>query len=281
MHPLYTYIRQSLSPFYTDSEAQVLAKSILSEIFGFSVSELYAGKDMNFPADAHAELESILDRLKRHEPFQYIAGRTSFHGLSFRVTPDVLIPRPETAELVDWIVTDRQGRYNGLHIVDIGTGSGCIAISLARMCPGSCVSAWDISASALSVAKQNAKENRVSISFKQVDILSDICPKDRADILVSNPPYIPEHEKGTLDPNVRDWEPDLALFVSDNDPLLFFREIAKKGRVLLDEGGVIYFEIHQAYGQETADLLSHMGYRDVELRKDMSGNDRMIKALRP
>lgn len=280
MHPVYTYIIRSLSDFYLEPEAKALAKGILAEVFRFSTLDLYDGKDRDFSEKEHAELEDILARLKRFEPFQYITGETSFCGLPLHVAPGVLIPRPETAELVDWIVTDFGDKAH-LNIVDIGTGSGCIAIALAKFLPGARVSAWDISDTALDIARRNAERNGVHVDFKQVDVLSHISAEANAHIFVSNPPYIREREKTDMERNVLDWEPEQALFVPDDDPLRFYRKIAELGLVHLAPSGVLYVEINQAYGPETVDLLTGMGYRNVILRKDMSGNDRMVKAERP
>ena len=266
--------------FYPEPEAKALAKGILAEVFRFSTLDLYDGKDRDFSEKEHAELEDILARLKRFEPFQYITGETSFCGLPLHVAPGVLIPRPETAELVDWIVTDFGDKAH-LNIVDIGTGSGCIAIALAKFLPGARVSAWDISDAALDIARRNAERNGVHVDFKQVDVLSHISAEANAHIFVSNPPYIREREKTDMERNVLDWEPEQALFVPDDDPLRFYRKIAELGLVHLAPSGVLYVEINQAYGPETVDLLTGMGYQNVILRKDMSGNDRMVKAERP
>lgn len=280
MHPLYTYIIQSLSGLYPDLEVKALAKGILTDVFGFSAVDLYAGKDRNFSTKEREKLEDILSRLKRFEPFQYITGETFFLGHPFYVTHDVLVPRPETAELVEWIARDYASQ-EGLRVLDIGTGSGCIAVSLARLLPRSSVLAWDVSEAALSVARRNAARNRVNVECVRVDVLSHIVAMPDADIWVSNPPYIREQEKASMDRNVLDWEPGLALFVPDNDPLLFYRKIAELGSKHLSPSGVLYYEINQAYGRETVELLRSMGYRNVELRKDLSGNDRMVKAERP
>jgi len=280
MHPVYIDIVRSLSGFYPEPEAKALAKSILTEVFRFSALDLYDGKDREFSEKEHAALEDILSRLKRFEPFQYITGEASFCGLPFHVAPGVLIPRPETAELVDWIVSDFQGKAE-VSIVDIGTGSGCIAVALARFLPGARVSAWDISDAALGIARSNAERNRVRVDFRQVDVFSHIPAEAHAHIFVSNPPYIREREKADMERNVLDWEPELALFVPDGDPLRYYRRIAGLGLVHLAPSGVLYVEINQAYGAETVELLAGMGYRDIVLRKDMSGNDRMIKAVRP
>ena len=280
MHPLYTYIIQSLSGLYPDLEVKALAKGILTDVFGFSAVDLYAGKDRNFSTKEREKLEDILSRLKRFEPFQYITGETFFLVLPFYGPHAVLFPRPEPAELVEWIARDYASQ-EGLRVLDIGTGSGCIAVSLARLLPRSSVLAWDVSEAALSVARRNAARNGVNVECIQVDVLSHIVAMPDADIWVSNPPYIREQEKASMDRNVLDWEPGLALFVPDNDPLLFYRKIAELGSKHLSSSGVLYYEINQAYGRETVELLRSMGYRNVELRKDLSGNDRMVKAERP
>ena len=256
-----------------------MAKYILTEKFQLSALDLYAGKDMNFSSEKLSEVNDILARLKSYEPLQYIIGETWFCGYRFKVTPAVLIPRPETAELIDWIVTDN--KRDGAHVLDVGTGSGCIPVSLALMMDSPVVSAWDISEEALSVASENARLNNADVAFSRVDVLGTDIPDIRVDILVSNPPYITESEKKDMERNVLEWEPDLALFVPDDDPLRFYKRIAELGLDILNDGGVIYFEINRAYGSETVDMLASMGYKDIELRKDLSGNDRMIKALRP
>lgn len=276
MHPIYTYIKQELSVFYSETEASAMAKCILTDIFGLSAIDLYVGKDMNFSSEMMERLGDILFRLKSYEPLQYIIGETSFCGLTFEVSPDVLIPRPETAELIDWIATD--DNRCGIRILDIGTGSGCIPVSLSVRMNSSEVYAWDISEKALAVAKRNAERNNVNVDFRCVDVLGDNIPPVKVDVIVSNPPYITCSEKKDMEKNVLDWEPQLALFVPDNDPLLFYRRIAQLGLDLLDKPGKIYFEINQAYGKETVDMLTSLGYTNIELRKDMSSNDRMIKA---
>ena len=279
MHPIYTYIRQELSGFYPDAEAAAMAKYILTEKYQLSALDLYAGKDMNFSSEKLSEVNDILARLKSYEPLQYIIGETWFCGYRFKVTPAVLIPRPETAELIDWIAADNKRR--GMRVLDIGTGSGCIPVSLALMMDSPLVSAWDISEEALSVAAENARTNDVDIAFSRVDVLGNDIPDIKVDILVSNPPYITDSEKADMEKNVLEWEPDLALFVPDDDPLRFYRRIAELGLDVLDDGGQVYFEINRAYGKETMEMLASLGYKNIDLRKDMSGNDRMIKALRP
>ena len=191
----------------------------------------------------------------------------------------MLIPRPETGELVCWIAENHL--QPGLRVLDIGTGSGCIAVSLGRMLPEAKITGWDISAKVLAVAKENALSNGVEADFRQVDILAGSLPEFRADILVSNPPYVTEKEKAEMEPNVLDWEPSLALFVPDDDPLRFYRRIATIGRDILLPGGTLYFEINRMYGQDIVNMLKEAGYISVELKKDLSHNDRMIKAVRP
>jgi len=221
----------------------------------------------------------IISRLQQNEPIQYIIGKETFCNLSFMVDKNVLIPRPETQELVEWILVDNEGR-KGCRVLDVGTGSGCIAISLAKKMPKSQVEAWDFSAGALQMAKRNASLNEVEICFVKQDVLTFVPESACLDILVSNPPYITESEKTGMEGNVLDWEPKTALFVQDDDPLLFYRKIASLGRVMLNPGGSLYFEINRAYGKEMVTMLEEMGYTRIVLRKDMFGNDRMIKAMK-
>lgn len=280
MHPVYLYIRNELSGYYPDSEVSAIAKSLLTDVFHLSALDLYAGKDNDFSSENLNRLNDIVMRLKSYEPLQYILGETYFCGLKFEVSPSVLIPRPETAELIDWVLSDYNGAA-GMKVLDIGTGSGCIPISLASLMDRPKVFAWDISEDALKVARRNSIKNNVEVDFRNVDVLGEEIPAIEVDIIVSNPPYIGESEKNVMDKNVLDWEPELALFVPDNDPLVFYRRIALLGMDILKEKGVLYFEINQLYGPDTVDMLIDIGYKDIELRKDMSGNDRMIKAVRP
>ncbi|HJH66002.1 MAG TPA: peptide chain release factor N(5)-glutamine methyltransferase [Bacteroides mediterraneensis] len=280
MHPVYQHIKKELSSFYAEGEASAMAKWISSDILHLSTMELYTGKDMNFSTKEWKEVEDILARLKQREPLQYILQEAPFCGLSFHVEKGVLIPRPETEELVEWIVSDCQ-KAGKVRILDIGTGSGCIPVALAERLPEAEVASCDISAEALRVAAVNVKRYGGKVTLFQADILQDELPDCRVDVLVSNPPYITESERGEMEANVLDWEPELALFVPDTDPLCFYRRIARKGFDWLTEGGALYFEINRAYGAETVRMLEECGYRDIALRKDLSGNDRMIKAVRP
>lgn len=279
MNPLYTYIKQKLiAASYAETEASALARWILEEEFGFSTLELYAGKDTDFPMEKRNRLNDILVRLARFEPIQYIIGKTEFCGLTLKVSSDVLIPRPETAELVDWIVSDCP--QSGLRVLDIGTGSGCIAITLAERMVEAEVSAWDISERALAVARENALHNNVRIAFSCMDVFNEPTDISVFDIIVSNPPYITESERAEMERNVLDYEPETALFVPDTDPLRFYRRIAHIGNQMLKPGGKLFFEINRAYGSETAAMLKYGGYSQVEVRSDSYGNARMIKAIK-
>lgn len=279
MNPLYTYIKQKLiAASYAETEASALARWILEEEFGFSTLELYAGKDTDFPMEKRKRLNDILVRLARFEPIQYIIGKTEFCGLTLKVSSDVLIPRPETAELVDWIVSDCP--QSGLRVLDIGTGSGCIAITLAERMDEAEVSAWDISEKALAVARENALHNNVRIAFSCMDVFNEPTGTSVFDIIVSNPPYITESERAEMERNVLDYEPETALFVPDTDPLRFYRRIAHIGNQMLKPGGKLFFEINRAYGSETAAMLKYGGYSQVEVRSDSYGNARMIKAIK-
>lgn len=279
MHPIVNEIREALRGIYPDSEALSLAKMLLVEAFGFSTLELYGGKDKEISGKRRDVLDKMLSRLQKNEPIQYVLGKETFCGLDFEVDSNVLIPRPETRELVEWIVADRKLDAS-CRILDIGTGSGCISISLAKFLSGAEVEAWDISEGALEVARRNAVRNAVEVLFRQQDVLYALPGETRYDVIVSNPPYITEKEKLDMDANVLDWEPFTALFVPDADPLLFYRKIAELGLSMLNIGGVLYFEINRAYGQETVRMLEGLSYKQIELRKDEWGNDRMVKACK-
>ena len=279
MHPIVYEIRDALRGYYPDSEALSLAKMLLVEAFGFSTLELYGGKDKEISGNRLRDLHEMLSRLQKNEPIQYILGKETFCGLTFEVDENVLIPRPETRELVEWIVADYES-VPACRILDVGTGSGCISISLAKFIPGASVESWDISEGALEVARRNCKLNEVEVLLRQQDVLSAQPEPACFDVIVSNPPYITESEKADMEANVLDWEPATALFVPDTDPLLFYRKIAELGTVMLKEGGSLYFEINRAYGNETVQMLEALGYKQIELRKDDWGNDRMIKARR-
>lgn len=232
----------------------------------------------------------ILEGLKQQKPIQYLLGETEFYGLQFKVNDNVLIPRPETEELVDWIIKDAKSKIQNseaIKILDIGTGSGCIAISLAKYLPEAQVFAVDISESALEIAKENADSNGVEVKFIKANILESSLWEDVAlrqkgsfDIIVSNPPYVRELEKQEIKPNVLDNEPHLALFVENDNPLIFYKAITDFAVDKLKSNGSLYFEINQYLGPETKQLLVDAELKAIELRKDLNGNDRMLKGTK-
>ena len=269
-------IKDGIGCHYPTGEVTALIRIIATELLGVSQMAYFLKDDIALTAEQEALLDNAIERLKKQEPIQYILGYSDFCDLRFKVTPATLIPRPETSELVEWVASEATDNE---HILDIGTGSGCIAISLANKMPQGNVTAWDISNEALAVATENSKENDCPVTFEQIDILAYQPTDAQFDIIVSNPPYIKEVEKEQMYSNVLDWEPHTALFVPDNDPLLFYRDIATKGLSLLRPGGKLYFEINRAHGQETVEMLKSLGYTGIELRKDFADNDRMIRAV--
>ena len=272
----YRQLWQRLVPVYGEGEAQAIARLIYEVRYGLTLSDLLMGRDSSVPQD---ELEQIAIRLERQEPVQYILGQTDFCGRTFMVNKHVLIPRPETAELCQWILTT-----DATNILDIGTGSGCIAITLAAEMPEAEVTAWDISEEALKVAKENAKRTNVHVKFEQVDIIhlpsSILHQTSSFDLIVSNPPYICNKERETMEANVLEHEPHTALFVPNDDPLLFYRAIAQYGQTALKEGGWLYFEINPLYAEDLRAILSKMSYYDIEIKEDQYGKRRMIRAKR-
>lgn len=278
MNKIATRICEQLQSVYSRSEALALARIICCECLGQSAVDYYVGKDMILSSKDEQKLADILQRLLCFEPMQYIQGTAPFYGRTFRVSPGVLIPRPETEELVEEII---KRSAPDVRILDIGTGSGCIAVTLACELPGASVTAWDISEEALRQAQINNDLQGSKVAFKLCDVLNDI-PLETAcfDVMVSNPPYVLEREKQEMERNVLDWEPALALFVPDQDPLLYYRRIGQLGRELLVSGGRLYFEINRAFGSQTVAMLREQGYNSIELLKDMSGNDRMVIAER-
>lgn len=280
MRRLFDHIREKLSVRYEPSECESISFLIFEHILGYSRLQVHLKKDETIPDAKVTEIEEILNRLVEGEPIQHILGKADFYGLRFNVNPHVLIPRQETEELVDWIINEN--KLAAPEILDIGTGSGCIPVSLAKNIPDAEVSAYDISAEAISIANQNAKNNAVSIRTRQVDILQwEAVSIDKTfDIIVSNPPYVKEEEKKLMQEHVVSHEPHLALFVSNDDPLIFYRRIAEFAQQHLSPEGTLYFEINEALGHETVSLLQENGFNNVTLRKDINGKDRMICATR-
>lgn len=273
-------LQNALTQMADESERNAIIRAICCDILGISPTTYYLKETITLTTAQTALVNSITERLQRGEPLQYIEGKAPFCGMEFIVTPAVLIPRPETAELVEWITTEHATQ--GPRILDLGTGSGCIAISLSQQMPQATVEACDISTEALEVAQTNNHENGTSVTFFHHDILSLDSPLPHSyDILVSNPPYIKQSEATDMENHVTQWEPHTALFVPDDDALRFYRSIAEIGQTdALHPGGCIYVEINQALGKETVDLFESYGYKEVTLRKDIYGNDRMIKCTK-
>ena len=279
---MFRTLRTRLAAVYPDGEAQAIVFLVLEKLFGLSRTDVLMGGLERLTAEQNAELEQVMLRLEQGEPVQYVLGVADFDGMTLGVAPGVLIPRPETEELVEWIAEDFKSAKR-LRILDIGTGSGCIALSLARRFTDASVTAWDISDDALRIASANAERLGLDVEFKKRDALcTEVAEADVAnyDIIVSNPPYICEKERADMDNNVLQHEPATALFVPDNDPLLFYRAISDLAQKMLRSGGCLYFEINREYGEETAGMMSAMGFDSVELRKDFMENDRMVKGTK-
>ncbi len=270
-------IVDQLANTYDLEESKNLAYLLMEEVAGLSKTDILAEKTITASEGINQKIEKILRRLLAHEPIQYIFGKAAFYGLDLSVNEHVLIPRQETEELVDWII---KSNHNVERILDIGTGSGCIPIALARGYPSSEIHAWDVSAGALEVATRNAAINDVRIHFQQVDVLSNL-PTGQFDLIVSNPPYVLEKEKNEMHSNVLDHEPEAALFVPDHDPLLFYRTISQLSEGHLKPGGWLYFEINEKYGHETASLMKENHFVEIEIRQDLNRKDRMVRGCRP
>ena len=273
------YFIQELTPLYEVGEAESFFYLILEAKHQLQRVDLALQPDLAFSESELKIWSSILEQLKKEIPIQYILGVTHFYGLEFEVNSAVLIPRPETEELVDWIVQKSKikNQKSTIKILDIGTGSGCIAIALAKNLSNAQVFALDVSEQALATAKTNAEKNQVQLSFIHQSILETEDLGQQFDVIVSNPPYVRELEKLEIKKNVLENEPHLALFVEDNDALIFYRKIAQLAQKNLNSEGQLYFEINQYLGQEMLDLLRKMGFKNCELRKDIYGNDRMIQ----
>lgn len=281
MRQLTEKIGLALANIYPDSEeTNAIIRAICCDILSISTTAYYMKEKVILTTEQEVRLNDVINRLQQGEPLQYIEGKTPFCGMDFMVRPGVLIPRPETAELVEWIVQDHATQ--NARILDLGTGSGCIAISLSKQMPQAVVEACDISHEALAVAKENNLTRGTSVAFFHHDMLDLTTPLPHTyNILVSNPPYIKQSEAADMERNVTKWEPHTALFVPDDDALRFYRAIAEIGQTdALLSGGHIYVEINQALGKETIELFQSYGYKDVTLRKDIYGNDRMVKAVR-
>ena len=271
--------RKLLKTKYDEREAAALARIVCCELLGQRPTDYVLNEPLPDDPRQAQRAHELAQRLLDYEPMQYIEGKARFAGRDFGVKRGVLIPRPETEELVERMLREIPANAR---MADIGTGSGCIAVTLALEVPGARVQAWDISETALRIARQNAKALQAEVDFVHRDALA-WQPEEKGvlDVIVSNPPYVTEAERTDMEPNVLLHEPESALFVPDEDPLRFYRRIGLLGRELLAPGGRLYFEINRAYGKETADLLRRQGYTDVRTEKDLSGNDRFATATQP
>lgn len=284
----YRELWQSLTSRYTEPEAKAVARYLLEVGYGLSMTDILSGGAERLPAD---EMEENRRRLLNGEPVQYVIGKAEFGGRIFKVSPAVLVPRPETYELCQWVEKEERGKgreERDYSLLDIGTGSGCIAITLALDMPYAKVEAWDISEKALNIARKNAESLNAQVHFRQVDALNEptedsslFSLHSSLNIIISNPPYICKQEATAMEAHVLDHEPHQALFVPDNDPLLFYRAIAQYGKSALVAGGWLYFEINPLYHEVLEKMLDEMGYFGLEMRKDQFGQWRFARAQRP
>jgi len=289
--------RAGLANLYDTNELEAITLLTISEISNLSKAKIKAFPEFQLSQEQVEKLANTLTQLKTGKPIQYILGKTEFYGLPFYVNPSVLIPRPETEELVEWVISSVGSSQSAVgserlamgsrqlavgDILDIGTGSGCIAISLKKNLPQYNVTAIDISETALQTAKENAHLNNVDIEFIKADILNltnHSLLTTHYSLIISNPPYVTLHDKTQMHTNVTEFEPHNALFVPKDDPLIFYKAIAVFAATNLVKNGLLFFEINESYGNEIVELLSNKGFKNIVLRKDMSGRDRMVKAV--
>ncbi len=270
--------KSRLSELFPNTEIDSFFSILLEEFTGLRRIDLALNPDLSLSEHQEQQFLEALERLEKKEPIQYILGKTEFCGLSFSVNQQVLIPRPETAELVEWIVNDWQEQLSAdFSLLDIGTGSGCIPISLKHRLPQADIWSFDVSAEALTVAKQNAQTLNLPVHFEQVDILQAQSIAQQFDVIVSNPPYVRQLEKAEMQANVLDYEPHLALFVEDNDPLIFYRAILKFTQTHLKTGGVVYFEINEYLQEDMRQLVREFAAQKVQFKTDVFGKARMMK----
>ena len=277
----YQQFWQSLTPLYDAGEAQAIVRTVLDVEYGMTLTDIICGKVNELSSDEERNLEEIIARLQNGEPVQYVLGKADFAGRTFHVEPGVLIPRPETAELCQWIEEEVSSLEadDPKQILDICTGSGCIAITLGLNIPNSEVTGWDISEDALRIAQGNVemlKARNVRIEYQDALVLPKAA--EAADLIVSNPPYICEKEKADMEKNVLEHEPSIALFVPDEEPLKFYRAIAEYASSALKSEGALYFEINPIYEKETREMLEGLGFKDIETKEDAFGKKRMMKA---
>ena len=278
MNSIINQIRRSLQHKYPAEEVKTLSMWVYCDMLGLDALDVYLGKDITLSESKQRELENIIFRLQSYEPVQYICGHAKFCGREFRVGEGVLIPRPEKAELVELIMKDntQPGR-----MLDIGTGSGCISVTLSKHYPDAEVVAWDVSEKALEYARWNNEKLGANVTFEKHDVLAESFEGTECyDLIVSNPPYVMEKEKETMEANVLDWEPYEALFVPDEDPLLFYRRIIALGKTLLTHSGKVYFEINQQCADGVCRLFEENRYKEIRVLKDFFGNNRIVVASR-
>lgn len=294
----YNQLWKRLTAIYNEREAQAIVRTVLDALFGMSLTDICLGKVTQLSADDTTRLEKIMQRLEKSEPVQYVLGAEWFAGRLFDVAPGVLIPRPETEDLVKWACDEAKEKEDNSKeergkeekevskkgeeaphpsILDIGTGSGCIAITVALALPQARVTAWDISTDALAIAAGNAQRLGASVRFEHQDALNAPDDEERWDVIVSNPPYICDKERADMSDNVLSYEPELALFVPDSDPLLFYRAIARYASKALKPGGRLLFETNTAYAHEVAQAMADEGFTAIEVRNDCFGKPRMVK----
>jgi release factor glutamine methyltransferase len=277
------FFNEALSAIYPKTEIDSFFFILMEEKLNLQRIDTVLKPDYLITEKNLIDLKTIVKRLQKEEPIQYIIGTTEFYGLPFLVDKNTLIPRPETEELVTWVLDEikvlTNNKITELSILDIGTGTGCIPISLAKNLTSLNISAIDISPEALLIAKQNAILNKVTIAFIELDILGAKSLPQKYDVIISNPPYVRELEKEEIKNNVLENEPHLALFVADENPLIFYNKIADLAKQQLSKNGMLFFEINQYLGKETVSMLAEKGFKNIQLKKDLFGNDRMIKCV--
>ncbi len=276
MQPTIQYIRQELHTIYPSVEIESLINLIFSHVKNYTLTDLVLKRAEKLSAQEINDIRQIVERLKLHEPLQYITGTTEFAGIKLRVNSSVLIPRPETEELVEWIC---ESDISPESILDIGTGSGCIALSLKKLIPGTRLTGIDVSPDALSIAKRNAEINALDIHFMEADILrwNDVSWPGKYGLIVSNPPYVTTSERAAMNKNVLDHEPYKALFVEDDNPLKFYNAIVDFATAWLIPEGKLYFEINEKFGSQMINLMQSHGFRNIEIKRDLQEKERMIR----
>ncbi|MEC5146610.1 peptide chain release factor N(5)-glutamine methyltransferase [Chitinophaga sp. 212800010-3] len=274
----FTYITGTISELYDEREAAGIAHIVMEYLTGMNKLDRLVHKTRLLSPDQNERLKLAIEALQRHEPVQYITGTSWFYGMELLVNKQVLIPRPETEELVEWMVQDARHRHH-LHLLDVGTGSGCIPLALKKSLPDAAVTGVDVSEGALEVARSNSSRQRLEVDFLQIDALNpqQLATLPEFDMIVSNPPYIRQSEQAAMQQSVWGYEPSLALFVPDNDPLLFYRHISHMALTKLNPNGALYFEINEALGNEVIAMMKDTGFSDLTLKQDMFGKDRMVR----